>query len=213
MARRLGHQDLLIALVDEGIRTLLAPPRAHRPSPAAEVPGSDDLSAAESAESARLMRVNRAGEIAAQALYLGQSLTSRNPETLDQLLAAAAEERDHLAWCTDRISELGGSTSRLDPFWFAGSACLGAAVGLAGDTTSLGFISETESQVESHLNDHLGRLPAGDDRSRAILEQMSADEARHGSNARAAGGEELPELARKLMAIGGEILRHCAYRF
>jgi len=158
------------------------------------------------------MRVNRAGEIAAQALYLGQSLSARRPETVDHMLRAADEERDHLAWCTTRIDDLGGRPSLLDPIWFACSAALGAAVGLAGDAPSLGFIEETERQVESHLRDHLARLPAGDGTSRAILERMAADEARHGADARAAGGDSLPPAAVRLMGIGGEILRQLAYR-
>jgi ubiquinone biosynthesis monooxygenase Coq7 len=128
------------------------------------------------------------------------------------MLAAAAEERDHLAWCTARIDELGGRGSLLDPLWFAGSAATGALIGLAGDAASLGFIEETEIQVESHLRDHMSRLPENDARSRAILEQMATDERNHGSAARAAGGETVPAMTARLMTIGGEVLRTLALR-
>ncbi len=213
MRRRPGRADLAIALIDEGLRGCFAPGPAARPSPAAVgAPDESALADEERAESLRLMRVNRAGEIAAQALYLGQALTASTSATRTALLEAADEERDHLAWCTDRIRELGGRPSLLDPVWFGGSACLGAAVGLGGDAVSLGFVAETERQVESHLADHISRLPAADRRSNAVLQQMAADEARHGSAATAAGGTPLPRLATKLMALGGEILRRCAYR-
>jgi ubiquinone biosynthesis monooxygenase Coq7 len=130
---------------------------------------------------------------------------------LHQLEQAAAEETDHLSWCTDRLDELGGRASLLDPFWYFGSAAIGAVAGIAGDRTSLGFIAETERQVEAHIDDHLARLPAGDSRSRAILEQMAADESRHGSEAAAAGGSPIREPVRSLMALGGGILRRIAY--
>jgi ubiquinone biosynthesis monooxygenase Coq7 len=211
MLRRFGRQDLLIALVDEGLRTLFAPIGARRASPAAQWP-EVELGIDLQRESARLMRVNRAGEIAAQALYLGQSVTARNPVTVSHLLAAAAEERDHLAWCTERINELGGQNSRLDPLWYVGSACIGIAAGLAGDATSLGFVAETERQVEAHIEDHLGRLAPQDARSRAVLEQMSADEARHGDAASAAGAAGLAPIVRQLMAAGGSFLRQFAHR-
>jgi len=203
--------DRLIAVCEQGLRTLTSEPGADRPSPAAAA-AETELSAADRAESIRLMRVNRAGEIAAQALYRGQALFARDPETARHLDAAAAEEIDHLAWCNERIRELGGRGSLLDPLWFAGSAAIGALAGLGGDATSLGFIAETERQVEAHIEDHLTRLPAGDDKSRAILEQMSRDESRHGSDAIAAGGESIREPVRNLMALGGEILRRVAYR-
>ena len=157
------------------------------------------------------MRVNRAGEIAAQALYLGQSLLARSDETRHRLLDAADEERDHLVWCTQRLAELGGSKSMLDPIWYAGAAVAGALAGAAGDRASLGFVGETERQVEAHLGDHLRRLPVRDARSRAILEQMAADEAHHGTMAKLAGGREMPAPVRRLMAVGGEVLRRGAY--
>jgi ubiquinone biosynthesis monooxygenase Coq7 len=170
------------------------------------------LTAAESAASARLLRVNRAGEIAAQALYSAQAVFARDPATRRQLQQAALEEIDHLAWCTTRLRELGGRPSRLDPFWYLGSAGIGALAGLAGDKLSLGFVAETERQVEAHIEDHLDRLPAADAKSRAILATMASDEMRHGSEATAAGGEAIREPVRTLMRLGGEILRRVALR-
>jgi ubiquinone biosynthesis monooxygenase Coq7 len=209
MREAVGSWDPLIAIVDQGLRTVAAAPAARRPSPGttlAEAP----LSAEDRARSAALMRVNRAGEIAAQALYLGQALFARAPATRRQLLDAAAEEYDHLAWCTERLTELGGHGSRLDPLWYAGCASLGLLAGAIGDRASLGFVSETEIQVEAHLDDHLARLPRDDLKSRAILTQMAADEARHGAAAKRAGGSELPAPVRSLMALGGGLLRRIA---
>jgi ubiquinone biosynthesis monooxygenase Coq7 len=203
--------DRLIGVADQGLKTVFGSPVPGRASPADPV-GEAPLAAAEKAKSARLMRVNRAGEIAAQALYTGQALLARNPETAEHLREAAGEEIDHLAWCSRRIEELGGRPSLLDPFWFVGSAAIGVLAGIAGDATSLGFVTETERQVEAHIEDHLGRLPEADMKSRAILAQMSADEARHGSAASAAGAGPIREPVRSLMAIGGGILRRLAYR-
>jgi ubiquinone biosynthesis monooxygenase Coq7 len=211
MSRRIGRQDLFVALLDEGLRSLLSRPAGHRPSPAAGLP-ENPLDDRERALSARLMRVNRAGEIAAQALYSGQALGARSDATRAHLHKAAGEEIDHLSWCTDRLDELGGRPSLLDPFWYAGSACIGVVAALAGDSVSLGFIAETESQVEAHLRDHLDRLPADDARSRAILERMAEDEAHHGTTAQLAGGQPLPDLVRRSMAVGGQILREFAFR-
>jgi ubiquinone biosynthesis monooxygenase Coq7 len=157
------------------------------------------------------MRVNHAGEIAAQALYVGQAIGARRPETRAHLLDAAREERDHLDWCRKRLDELGHRPSVLGPFWYAGSFCIGLAAGSFGDAVSLGFVSETERQVEAHIQDHLGRLPADDTKSRAILETMAADETHHGTTARLAGGVPLPFAIRRLMSVGGEILRRTAY--
>jgi len=206
-----GFLDSLIGVADQGLRTVFAEPLAGRPSPAAGVEEAP-LTGAERDESARLLRVNRAGEIAAQALYSGQALFSRDQATRAQLERAAAEEVDHLVWCTDRLRELGGRPSRLDPIWYLGSACIGVLAGLAGDATSLGFVAETERQVEAHIDDHLSRLPAADSKSRAILRQMAADESRHGSEATAAGGSPIREPVRTLMRLGGETLRRLAFR-
>jgi ubiquinone biosynthesis monooxygenase Coq7 len=211
MARELDWDDRLIGVLDQGLRSVGAEPLAERASPADQVEEAP-MTAAERAESARLLRVNRAGEIAAQALYSAQALFARDPATARQLECAATEEADHLAWCSRRLRELGGRGSRLDPFWYLGSAAIGAAAGLAGDATSLGFVTETERQVEAHIGDHLDRLPAADARSRAILERMAADEARHGRDAASAGAAAIREPVRTLMAVGGEILRRVAYR-
>ena len=156
------------------------------------------------------MRVNHAGEVAAQALYHGQSLFARSPATRELLANAAREERDHLAWCHARIEELGGRTSGLTPLWYAGSFGIGVLAGLRADADSLGFVSETERQVEAHLKDHLQRLPTSDAKSAAILARMAEDEVHHGTTASLAGGAELPAVIRGCMRLGGEILRRVA---
>jgi ubiquinone biosynthesis monooxygenase Coq7 len=211
MVRVASWADRLIAACDQGLKTVAARPAGNRPSPADTVAGTP-LSVSETAESARLMRVNRAGEIAAQALYTGQALLARDPDTAGHLAAAAAEEVDHLAWCTKRLDELGGRPSVFDPAWYVGSLAIGVLAGATGDAASLGFVAETERQVESHIDDHLTRLPEADAKSRAVLVQMAADEARHGSEATAAGGKTIREPVRTFMAIGGELLRRIAYR-
>ena len=203
--------DPLISAADQALRTLTSPPIAQRPSPASEI--SDNvLSDEERRASIELMRVNRAGEISAQALYRGQSVLARSPETKRHLLQAASEEQDHLAWCSQRLSELGGRASLLDPLWYTGSFLVGLVAGAAGDRVSLGFVAETERQVEAHLEDHLSRLPQPDTRSKAILERMAEDEAHHGTTARLAGGVDLPLPIRSVMTLGGEILRRFALR-
>jgi 3-demethoxyubiquinol 3-hydroxylase len=171
--------DRLLGEIDIAIKVLAAPARASRAAPAT-VGGELVMESKDRMESARLMRVNHSGEIAAQALYQGQALTARNPDVATAMRHAAAEEMDHLAWCEQRISELQGTPSLLNPFWYAGSFAIGALAGAFGDRTSLGFIAETEKQVEAHLREHQDRLPAADGRSRAILEQMTHDEAQHG---------------------------------
>jgi ubiquinone biosynthesis monooxygenase Coq7 len=209
MARTLDFEDRLIAILDGGLRTLFAASPAVRPSPA-EAHDEAPLTNDERHRSAALMRVNHAGEISAQALYLGQSLLARSDLTHDQLLTAAAEEHDHLAWCRTRLDELAGRPSVLDPLWFAGSAMVGVLVGAAGDRISLGFVAETERQVEAHIEDHLGRLPRSDVRSTAVLERMAEDEARHGTMATRAGGETLPRPLPLLMSVCGGFLRRTA---
>jgi ubiquinone biosynthesis monooxygenase Coq7 len=164
------------------------------------------------AEVARLMRVNHAGEIAAQALYRGQALVARNPELRANLLEAADEEHDHLAWCQQRATELGGDISKLAPLWYAGSFAIGVLAGLASDNVSLGFVAETEKQVSEHLQDHLQRLPPEDSDSRAILEQMREDEVRHGEGALEKGGLELPEIAKNAMRLTAKIMTSVSYR-
>ena len=202
-------QDQLIAALDQGLRTLTSTPSSARPSPAQGLE-EPPLTNAERRRSAALLRVNHAGEMAAQALYSGQTLVARSATTRQQLHDAAQEERDHLAWCAQRLAELGGHASLLDPIWYAGSFCVGVAAGSLGDPTSLGFIEETERQVEAHLQDHLKRLPAADGKSNAILLRMAEDEAHHGTTARLAGGRSLPFLARRGMAFGGGLLRRIA---
>jgi len=209
MPATLTWPDRLIAAADQGLRAIAAPPAAVRESPGAALP-EPTLSPAEARTSAALMRVNHAGEVAAQALYHGQSIVARSSETRELLMNAAREERDHLAWCAGRIAELGGRTSWLTAFWYAGSFGIGVLAGLRDDAQSLGFVRETERQVEAHLRDHLERLPAADEKSAAILSRMSADEVHHGTTAELAGGAELPAAIRGCMRVGGEILRRIA---
>ena len=209
MRTALTWPDRLIAAAEQGLRAVAAPPVSTRPSPAAAL-AEPALSDDDRRTSAALMRVNHAGEIAAQALYSGQALFARSPATRQVLEDAAREERDHLAWCAARIDELGGRTSLLTPLWYAGSFGIGVLAGLRADTDSLGFVSETERQVETHLRDHLQRLPSHDEKSAAILSRMAEDEVHHGTTAALAGGVELPAAIRGCMKVGGEILRRIA---
>ena len=162
-------------------------------------------------KAAGLMRVNHAGEVAAQALYHGQALVAREPELREFLLGAAREEGDHLIWCAERLAALHSRPSLLNPAWFAGGVAIGALAGLAGDRISLGFIAETERQVEGHLEEHLARLPAEDEASRAILEQMKADEIRHGAHAQQRGGSALPRPVAALMRLASKVMTRSAY--
>jgi 3-demethoxyubiquinol 3-hydroxylase len=188
--RRYDPLDRILGGIDRIIKTLSVPPRACRDIPDASA--ATVLDEAERAESARLMRVNHAGEVAAQALYQGQALIARDLEVKSAMNQAAAEEVDHLAWCEQRLRELKGRTSLLNPLWYFGSLGLGAFAGALGDRASLGFIAETEKQVESHLRDHLERMSVKDLRSRAILTQMTHDEVQHGAKAASMGGKALP---------------------
>jgi ubiquinone biosynthesis monooxygenase Coq7 len=207
--RVLSPLDRLLELVDSGLRAGLARPPSSRPTPGQ--PAATPADPASRRHSAALMRVNHAGEIAAQGLYHGQALTARQPETRAAVRKAAAEEGDHLAWCRDRLDELGSRPSLLGPLWYAGSVALGALAGLAGDRMSLGFMAETERQVEGHLAEHLERLPPDDERSRTIVQQMQADEVGHGRAAIAAGAAELPEPVPKLMRLTARIMTGTAY--
>ena len=202
--------DRLITVFDNSLRTLLAPARSARPHPDAAIDdaGLDD---AQRALSAALMRVNHTGEICAQALYQGQALTARNPSARVALEQAAAEETDHLAWTERRITELGGRLSALNPLFYAGSFALGAMAGIAGDKWNLGFLAETERQVESHLDSQLGRLPEADVTSRAIVDQMKADEARHARAAVEHGGAELPQPLRQAMKLGSRVMTETSF--
>ena len=200
--------DLLVS-VDRALRSVFAAPTPARPIPrptAAADAGDRALSAADKRTAANLMRVNHAGEVAAQALYHGQAAFARQPQVRDMLLRAAREEADHLAWCDQRLRELDSRPSLLGPLWYAGSFAIGAAAAVAGDAVSLGFVSETERQVEGHIDSHLERLPAQDARSRAVLEQMRSDEAAHGAAARAAGGVELPPPVQTAMRTTARVM-------
>jgi ubiquinone biosynthesis monooxygenase Coq7 len=209
--RRHGLIDRFIGEIDKAIKVLSVPARAARGTPTAPAE-AEDLSESERRRSRRLMRVNHAGEISAQALYQGQALTARDPTVAGAMRKAAAEETDHLAWCAQRLDELNGRVSRLNPLWYAGSFAIGALAGaLGGDRASLGFIAETERQVESHLEDHLGRLPPADARSRAILEQMKHDEIQHGATAAAMGGRELPLPVRFGMRLMSRVMTRTTY--
>jgi len=209
MQSPLRWSDRLIAALDDGLRALGGASSAARPSPADEIDDAE-LSGEERRASSALLRVNHAGELAAQGLYNGQALLARTSRTRSQLGVAAREESDHLAWCAARLDELGGRASLLAPFWYAGSFCIGVLAGSCGDELSLGFVAETERQVEAHLDDHLRRLPAADRKSKAILARMAADESHHGTMASLAGGVELPAPVRRCMGVGGEMLRRIA---
>ena len=205
--------DSVIAALDRGLRSVFAPARASRPlprPPSGSVPTAE-LSPSERRESAALMRVNHAGEIAAQALYHGQALMAKDASTRALLLRSAEEEADHLAWCERRLAELDSRPSLLNPLWYAGSFAIGALAALAGDRVSLSFVVETERQVEGHLEAHLARLPAADAPSRAILNEMKRDEIAHGANARSAGGAELPAPVAALMRSTARVMTGAAY--
>ena len=201
--------DQLLIAADEALRTLSGVASSSRPAPGREAADAGDE--ASKRLSAGLMRVNHAGEICAQALYSGQALFARNPAVREALNAAAAEERDHLAWCRERLRELDSRPSYLDPLWYAGSFALGVTSGLAGDRWSLGFLTETEAQVEQHLDGHLDRMPPGDQRSRTIIEQMREDERRHGQSGRALGGTELPLPVKLAMRAFSRVMTRTAY--
>ena len=208
--RRFGLMDRLIGEFDKAIKVLAAPARANRPLPS-HAGGELVLDDADARESARLMRVNHSGEVAAQALYQGQALTARESRVAGAMREAAAEEMDHLAWCEQRLGELNGRTSILNPLWYVGSFALGGLAGAVGDRASLGFIAETEKQVEAHLRSHLDRLPAADQRSRAIVNQMTHDEAGHGAQATSMGGTELPLPLRGAMRLTSRLMTFSSY--
>jgi 3-demethoxyubiquinol 3-hydroxylase len=204
-----GVLDSLLTTFGETLRTLSGAGGGSRPSPCTDrsvpkAPQDRQLSAG-------LMRVNHTGEICAQALYSGQALVARDERVRNALLSAAAEERDHLAWCRNRLGDLEARPSLLDPLWYTGSFALGFASGLAGDRWSLGFLSETEAQVERHLDGHLEQLPADDHGSRQIVEKMREDEIRHGSAGRALGAEELPQAVKAAMGAASKVMTGTAF--
>lgn len=212
MERDYTPADRLLMRLHQGLATFAPSTHQRRGSPAAQQP-EHKLAETERRHAAGLMRINHAGEVAAQALYQGQALTARNPQVREHLLKAAAEEQDHLQWCEQRLEELGEGPSKLQPLWYAGSFAIGAAAGLAGDKWSLGFVAETEKQVSEHLDDHLHRLPDDDGKSRRIVETMRADETRHGQEAEQAGGLPLPRPVRELMKRAAKVMKFGAYRF
>lgn len=204
--------DTLLINFDQAIRTLFGqPPTTGRPQPTASVAPTNDLEPDERQEAARLMRVNHTGEICAQALYQGQALTAQLDEVRGRMEQAAYEENDHLAWCKGRLQDLGSRPSILDPLFYMGAFAIGALAGKAGDRWSLGFVAETEYQVVRHLSSHLQRLPAADHESRAVLEQMKEDEARHATNAIVAGGVRLPWPIRLLMKGASKVMTKTTY--
>ncbi len=203
--------DFLINPLDSALRTLFAPAQSERPVPGDTLPEAE-LSDDEKKLAAALMRVNHCGEICAQALYQGQGLTARNSEVKHDLAQAAREETEHLAWTEQRIRELGGRKSVLNPLWYGGSFLIGAVAGALGDRWNLGFLAETERQVEQHLKGHLGRLPAQDLRSRAIVDQMKRDEMRHAVTAVAHGGSDLPLPVRAVMKLTAKVMTTTAHR-
>jgi len=203
--------DSVIAAVDRALRAVLAPASRARPVPEGGGKVHDPLPEVDRRKSAALMRVNHTGELAAQALYHGQALVARSAATREMLLEAARSESDHLAWCELRLKELAARPSLLNPLWYAGSFAIGALAGLMSDRVSLGFVAETERQVEGHLDRHLGRLPGADERSRAILESMKAEEVAHGARASAAGGAPLPPPIPALMRRAARVMTDTAY--
>jgi ubiquinone biosynthesis monooxygenase Coq7 len=210
--RNLTPLDRLLAGVNNALRTIAAPAgRPARNNPAAEI-AEADLSDRQKSHAAGLMRVNHAGEIAAQGLYQGHATVARDADVEAQMQRAAAEEFDHLAWCEQRLAELGQKPSLLSPVWYTGAFLIGATSGVLGDKWSLGFIAETEKQVCAHLDSHLDRLPDDDARSRAIVAQMRDEEQEHGENAKNAGAAELPEAVRELMKLTARVMTSTAYR-
>ena len=206
----MNRLDQIITTFDLGLRTVFASPHAGRPYPGTGP--ETEMSEAERARAAALMRVNHVGEVCAQALYAGQALTTKNERVRDELEQAAREETDHLAWCETRINELGGRKSLLNPLWFGSAFGIGVLAGMLGDKWNLGFLAETERQVEAHLDGHLQQLPDADAKSRAVVEQMKADEARHAQTAVDHGGAPLPPPVKWAMQVAANVMRQTASR-
>ncbi|MBT8097297.1 MAG: 2-polyprenyl-3-methyl-6-methoxy-1,4-benzoquinone monooxygenase [Woeseia sp.] len=209
--RNLSLIDRLVGSLDNALKTVTEQHASStRPNPSADVPDSQ-LADGERRHAAGLMRINHAGEVAAQALYQGHAALARDPGIAQHMRDAAVEERDHLLWCEERLQELGAGPSRLSPFWYAGAFAIGAASSALGDRWSLGFVAETERQVADHLKDHLDRLPAKDARSRAIVRQMREEEAAHCMEAEQKGAAELPRVVRKMMQMSAQVMKRSAY--
>lgn len=202
--------DNLIIEFDKGLRTVLAEAQSVRPHPDRDLP-ENALGDEDKRRAAALMRINHSGEVCAQALYNGQALTARNPATEAALREASQEETEHLAWCEKRIHELGSHKSLLNPVWYAGSFALGALAGALGDKWNLGFLAETENQVGQHIESHLQQLPAQDGKSRAVLEQMKIDEAKHATTAMTHGGAELPLPVKLAMKLSSKVMTKTTY--
>ena len=211
-SRNYSPVDQLLMGIDTTVRTLFGQPKiTERANPADSVPEDPDMDDKIRDHTARLMRINHTGEVCAQALYQGQALTAKLPEVRKNMERAAAEENDHLDWCETRIKELGSHTSFMNPLLYAGSFAIGAAAGIAGDKWSLGFVGETERQVEGHLDGHLQQIPESDQKTRAILEQMKQDEMQHGETAMQAGGADLPEPIKAAMKMTSKIMTGTVY--
>jgi len=202
--------DRIIIEFDKALKTVSASAHSTRPFPDEGVT-EQALSVQEKKHAAALMRINHCGEVCAQALYNGQALTARNPQTVAALQQASQEETEHLAWCEKRIKQLGSHTSLLNPLWYSGSFALGALAGALGDRWNLGFLAETEQQVGKHLEHHLAVLPQQDEKSRAILQQMKIDEAHHAETAIALGGAQLPAPVKGLMQIMSKVMTKTTY--
>jgi ubiquinone biosynthesis monooxygenase Coq7 len=204
--------DGLIIEFDRALRSIVGATPMRRPVPDSSAMNETELSAEEKKHAAGLMRVNHVGEVCAQALYQSQKLHAKSDDLKNKLEHAAIEEEDHLAWCERRLEELNSRPSLLNPVWYAGSFLLGSIAGLAGDKISLGFVAETEKQVEHHLDDHLKELPSNDHRSLAIVAQMRADEIAHGQMAIQEGGVELPSAVQQVMKTMAKVMTVTAYR-
>ncbi len=211
MSRQLNPVDLLIGQLDQGLRTVFGKPEVTERANPANTAEDAELTEKEKQLSARLMRINHAGEVAAQALYQGQAVTARDKAIKQEMQTSAAEEYDHLDWCEKRVQALGSHTSYLNPLWYAGSFAIGALAGAVGDKWSLGFVVETEKQVCEHLTEHLKKLPQNDHKSRAVLQQMDIDEALHAAKAQKAGAAELPTPIKGLMRLTSKIMTRSAY--
>jgi ubiquinone biosynthesis monooxygenase Coq7 len=212
MLQKLNLIDILIDELQHGLKTCqLRPFTNARPYPGLAIENTP-LSDSEQKHAGGLMRVNNAGEVAAQGLYRGQAFSARDSKTGDSMLAAAEEENEHLNWCLQRLSELGESRSKLDGLWYLGSFAIGSIAGAVGNKWSLGFVEETENQVSEHLGSHLEKLPEQDLRSKAVLETMKADEMRHAIKAHQAGAAELPSAIKRTMALTSKVMTFLAYR-
>jgi len=214
--RRPSFADTIIGQLDHVLNNIFCEQSANREYPAEDLPqdhaAEKPLNAQQKITAAGLMRINHAGEMAAQALYQGQSLTARDPRLSEKLAHASLEESDHLNWCRRRLGELDAKPSRLDPFWYLGSLTIGMAAGIAGDRWNLGFLAETEYQVARHLENHLQRLPEADARSRAIVSQMKEDELGHAHLAEDLGAAELPAAVKSLMKLSSKVMTSLAER-